>query len=130
MLALSLVALAVELFGAPGSLGVVLVGAFMLVAPGLLLVELVRVGDGLLSLVLAMMAGPVLWVVLPTVELFVGAWHPEITVAVVAVVLAAVSAVLLLRRRRSPVAPATVPRLRMPERSPQPEPAPDSSPRT
>ncbi len=128
VLVLSLVALLVVLVGAPGSVGVLLVGAFMLVAPGLLLVELVRLDDGLLSTVLAMMAGPVLWVLLPTVELFVGAWRPEATVAVVAVVLAGVSAVLVARRHRAPAGPPAVPRLRMPERSPQPEAEPEAEP--
>ena len=120
VLALSLVALLVVLVGAPGSLGVLLVGAFMLVAPGLLLAELLRVGDGLLSLVLAMMAGPVLWVVLPTVEVFVGAWHPEVTVGVVAVVLAVVAAALLVRRYRATPATVTQPRLPMPVRAAAP----------
>src|SRR6476619_533386 len=71
VLALSLLALLVVLVGAPHGLAVVLV--------------------------LAMMAGPVLWVVLPTAEVFAGVWHPEVTVGVVAVVLAAVASVLLVR---------------------------------
>ena len=84
VLTLSLLALLVVLVGAPGGLAVVLVGAFMLAAPGLLLAEVLPVGDTLLALVLAMMAGPVLWVVLPTAEVFAGVWHPEVTVGVVA----------------------------------------------
>ena len=82
-LALSLLALLVVLVGARGGLSVVLIGAFMLAVPGLLLAEVLRVGDALLTLVLAMMAGPVLWVVLPTAEVFAGVWHPEVTVGVV-----------------------------------------------
>jgi hypothetical protein len=97
-LALSLLALLVVLVGAPAGLSVVLVGAFMLAGPGLLLAEVLRVGDALLALVLAMMAGPVLWVVLPTAEVFMGAWHPQVTVGVVAAVLAAAACVLLVRR--------------------------------
>lgn len=100
-LALSLLALLVVLVGAPGGLSVVVIGAFMLAGPGLLLAEVLRVGDALLTLVLAMMAGPVLWVVLPTAEVFAGAWHPEVTVGVVAAVLAAVACVLLVRRTRA-----------------------------
>ena len=110
VLALSLLALLVVVAGAPGELGVVLVGAFMLAAPGLLLAEVLRVGDTLLTLVLAMMAGPVLWVVLPTVEAFAGAWHPELTVGLVAAGLAVAAGVLLLRRTRA-VAPPAAPRL-------------------
>lgn len=109
-LALSLLALLVVLVGAPVGLSVVVIGAFMLAAPGLLLAEVLRLGDALLALVLAMMAGPVFWVVLATAEVFVGAWHPEVTVGVVAAVLAAVAAVLLVRRTRA-VAPPAVPRL-------------------
>src|SRR4029079_12687777 len=101
VLALSLLALLVVLVGAPHGLAVVLVGAVMLAAPGLLLAEVLRVGDALLALVLAMMAGPVLWVVLPTAEVFAGAWHPEVTVGVVAAVLGAVASVLLVRRARA-----------------------------
>ena len=105
VLALSLLALLVVLVGAPGGLAVVLIGAFMLAAPGLLLAEVLPLGDKLLALVLAMMAGPVLWVVLPTAEVFAGVWHPEVTVGVVAAVLAAVATVLLVRRTRTPGAP-------------------------
>jgi hypothetical protein len=105
VLALSLLALLVVLVGAPHGLAVVLVGAFMLAAPGLLLAEVLRVGDALLALVLAMMAGPVLWVVLPTAEVFAGVWHPEVTVGVVAAVLAAVASVLLVRRTRADAGP-------------------------
>ena len=100
-LALSLLAVLVVLVGAPGGLSVVLIGAFMLAVPGLLLAEVLRVGDALLTLVLAMMAGPVLWVVLPTAEVFAGVWHPEVTVGVVAALLAAVACVLLVRRARA-----------------------------
>ena len=100
-LALSLLALLVVLVGARGGLSVVLIGAFMLAVPGLLLAEVLRVGDALLTLVLAMMAGPVLWVVLPTAEVFAGVWHPEVTVGVVAALLAAVACVLLVRRARA-----------------------------
>ena len=100
-LALSLLALLVVLVGARGGLSVVLIGAFMLAVPGLLLAEVLRVGDALLTLVLAMMAGPVLWVVLPTAEVFAGVWHPEVTVGVVAALLAAVACVLLVRRTRA-----------------------------
>ncbi len=107
VLALSLLALLVVLVGAPRELAVVLVGAFMLAAPGLLLVEVLRVGDALLALVLAMMAGPVLWVVLPTAEVFAGVWHPEVTVGVVAAVLGAVASVLLVRRTRADARPDT-----------------------
>jgi len=110
VLALSLLALLVVVAGAPGELGVVLVGSFMLAAPGLLLAEVLRVGDTLLTLVLAMMAGPVLWVVLPTVEVFGGAWHPELTVGLVAAGLAVAAGVLLVRRTRT-VAPPAAPRL-------------------
>ena len=109
VLALSLLALLVVLVGAPHGLAVVLVGAFMLAAPGLLLAEVLRVGDALLALVLAMMAGPVLWVVLPTAEVFAGTWHPEVTVGVVAAVLASVASVLLVRRTRADAGPV-VPR--------------------
>src|SRR3954453_16252794 len=97
-LALSLLALLVVLVGAPGRLSVVLVGAFMLAGPGLLLAEVLRVGDALLTLVLAMMAVPVLWVVLSAAEVFVGAWHPRVTVGAVAAVLAVTACVLLVRR--------------------------------
>ena len=83
----------------------------MLAAPGLLLAEVLRVGDALLTLVLAMMAGPVLWVVLPTAEVFAGAWHPEVTVGVVAAVLAVAASVLLVRRTRTAAAARDVPRL-------------------
>ena len=105
VLALSLLSLLVVLVGAPRGLAVVLVGAFMLAAPGLLLAEVMRVGDALLALVLAMMVGPVLWVVLPTAEVFAGVWHPEVTVGVVAAVLAAVASVLLVRRTRADAGP-------------------------
>ena len=111
LLALSLLALLVVLVGAPRGPAVVLVGAFMLAAPGLLLAEVLRVGDALLTLVLAMMAGPVLWVVLPTAEVFAGAWHPEVTVGVVAAVLAVAASVLLVRRTRTAAAARDVPRL-------------------
>ena len=120
VLTLSLLALLVVLVGAPGGLAVVLVGAFMLAAPGLLLAEVLPVGDTLLALVLAMMAGPVLWVVLPTAEVFAGVWHPEVTVGVVAAGLAAVATVLLVRRTRTPAAPVVPhPRVGPPSRKPR-----------
>ena len=38
---------------------------------------------------------------LPTAEVFAGVWHPEVTVGVVAALLAAVACVLLVRRTRA-----------------------------
>ncbi len=133
VLALSLLALVVVVVGSPGVLGVLLVGTFMLVTPGLMLAELVRVGDGLLSLVLAMMVGPVLWVLLPTLEVFAGVWHPEATVGFVATSLGLVAAVLLVRRSHGPVLPALASRWQLPIRGTGPagrdEPTPVPKPK-
>ena len=110
-LLLCALALAVVLLGAPHGLALVLVGLFLLATPGLLLVEVLDLRDGLLGLVLGMMAGPVLWVVLATAEVFVGAWHPRAGVVVAALVLGAAAAYLTRRvspavRRTSWSAPA------------------------
>lgn len=96
VLALCAGAAVVVLLGGPAWLSLLVVGAFMLAAPGLVLVEMLRVRDGLLGLVLAMVAGPALWVVVSTVEVFVGVWVPQISVLVVSGSLALTATLLLL----------------------------------
>jgi hypothetical protein len=96
VLALCAGAAVVVLLGGPSWLSLLVVGTFMLTAPGLVLVEMLRVRDGLLGLVLAMMAGPVVWVVVPTIEVFAGWWAPQATVLAVAGLLALTATVLLL----------------------------------
>lgn len=87
----------VVLLGGPAGLSLLVVGTFMLVAPGLLLIDLLRVRDGLLGLVLAMMAGPVLWVLVSTVEVLAGRWEPRATVLCVAGLLGLMATALLLQ---------------------------------
>lgn len=96
VLALSAGAGVVVLLGGPPWLGLLVIGTFMLAAPGLVLVEMLRVRDGLLGLVLAMMAGPALWVVLSTIQVFAGLWIPRIAVLAVAALLAVVATMLML----------------------------------
>lgn len=117
-LLLSAVALVVVLVGAPHGPALVLVGLFLLATPGLLLVEALELRDGLLGLVLGMMAGPVLWVVLATAEVFVGAWHPRAGVVLAALLLGGAASYLLLRARRT-TTPS--PRFRVGPQSPREE---------
>ncbi|MEP6816645.1 MAG: hypothetical protein ABI873_13955 [Marmoricola sp.] len=99
VLALSASAAVVVLLGGPHWMSLLVVGTFMLASPGLVLVEMLRVRDGLLGLVLSMMVGPVLWVVLSTGQVFAGLWNPRITVLAVAGLLALAASMLLLALR-------------------------------
>lgn len=100
VLVLCAAAVVVVLFGAPTVLAVLVVGTFLLLTPGLVLVELLAVRDGLLEVVVAMVAGPAFWGVLATAETFAHLWEPRISVLVVAGLLALTAAVLLSRLLR------------------------------
>jgi len=100
-LALCAGAASVVMLGGPPWLRLLVVGTFMLFAPGLVLAEMLRVHDGLLGLVLSMMAGPALWVGLSTVQVFAGLWAPRIAVLAVAGLLVLAATLLLLALVRS-----------------------------
>ncbi|RLV49358.1 hypothetical protein D9V37_12550 [Nocardioides mangrovicus] len=81
------------------------IGLFMVAAPGLLVVTVLRLGDALLSLVVGMVVGPAGWVMLATVATFLGLWWPGPTVVVVAVLLGVLALVLLVLELRAPANP-------------------------
>lgn len=95
-LALSACTGVVVMLGAPPRLSLLVVGVFMLSAPGLVLFEMLRVRDGLLGLVLSMTVGPALWVTLPTAQVLVGVWTPRAEVLSVSGLLALLAGTLLL----------------------------------
>lgn len=95
VIVLSAVAVLAVVVGGPVAFRLIAVGAFVVLAPGLLLTQLLRVADQLLSLVITLVTGPAVWIMIATVATFAHLWWPAPTVVVAAALLGGACLALL-----------------------------------